>query len=622
MMDKLRTASGHVVLKILLGAIIISFVLTGVGNYLVGGGNDYAVKVDDQTISRAQLDNAVSNTRNEQQQRLGKLYASLAGDPDYVRQLREQTLNNLIDQLLVQNYLNKLGLNVSDEQIKKVIFSINAFKKNGHFDNEKFVSTLASAGYTPDAYADALRQSLQTEQLTNAIVDSDFMLNNEIQQMVGLVAQKRQIRTTVIDTGKMVKNQHLSEAEIQDYYQLHKQSYQQPDQYQVSYIKLDAEQLQKKPDQQQLQSWYESHKDDYTRAQRNRYSVIQVKTEQQASDLLKQLQQGADFVALAKQYSVDVISSKKGGDMGWLEDATTPNEIKSAHLTTKGQLSSVIKSQFGFLIVRLDDLQPAETQPLDKVRDAVMQKVQHENAINQFYKLQQVVNDAASNDSSSLASAEQASGIKVQQTDWFTKKNVPAALNFDAVKQVIFDGSLLPAKGSAGVNSGTISVEGDRAFVVRISGFRAAEQQPLQKVRDQVVKTLIQQKALEQAQQLAKNIVEQLKQGKTNALNDAGLKFSSPQTIERSNSDKVATAAFTINLTNALQTDYSSVINEQGNVVIIALDKIIAGQMAADKQKTMVEGVTSNNAQLLFAALLQQLRQQASIKYGAAANGS
>ncbi len=622
MMDKLRTASGHVVLKILLGAIIVSFVLTGVGNYLVGSGNDYAVKVDDETISRTQLENAVSNARNEQKQRLGELYTVLAAEPSYVKQLREQTLNNLIDQLLVQNYLKKLGLHVSDEQVKTFIFSVDAFKKDGHFNNEVFASMLANAGYTPDTYAEALRHSLQTEQLTNGIVGSDFMLKNELQQMVALVAQQRKIRTAVIDTEQLAKKQKLSDDEIQSYYQLHKAQYQQPDQYQVSYIKLDAEKLQKTPDPQQVQAWYDNHKDDYTRPQRSRYSVIQVKTEQQANEILKKLQQGADFSTLAKQSSIDVVSSKKGGDMGWLEEATTPNEFKSAHLTTKGQLSSVIKSQFGFIIVRLDDVQAAETQPLEQVRNAVLQKVQHETAINQFYKLQQVVNDAASNDASSLNSAEQASGIKVQTTEWFSKNSVPAALNFEPVKQVLFDGSLLPNKSSPGVNSGTISVDGDRAFVVRISGFKPAELQPLQAVHDQVVKALSQQKALDQAKQLAKNIVTQLQKGNMKALDGAGLTFSASQNVERSQRGEVAAAAFAMTEPKDHHVSYSNAIDGKNNLVIIALDQVIPGTMTADKQKAMAEGVSSNNAQLVFAALLQQLRQQSTIKYGAAASDS
>ncbi len=84
--------------------------------------------------------------------------------------------------------------------------------------------------------------------------------------------------------------------------------------------------------------------------------------------------------------------------MGWLEDATIPDELKNAGLKEKGQLSGVIKSSVGFLIVRLDDIQPAKVKSLDEVRDDVAAKVKHEKALDAYYALQQKVSDAASND--------------------------------------------------------------------------------------------------------------------------------------------------------------------------------------------------------------------------------
>ncbi|MRB43428.1 peptidylprolyl isomerase, partial [Bacillus thuringiensis] len=85
---------------------------------------------------------------------------------------------------------------------------------------------------------------------------------------------------------------------------------------------------------------------------------IQTKTEDEAKAVLDELNKGGDFAALAKEKSADIISARKGGDMGWLEDSTTPDELKNAGLKEKGQLSGVIKSSVGFLVARLDDVQP------------------------------------------------------------------------------------------------------------------------------------------------------------------------------------------------------------------------------------------------------------------------
>ena len=104
--------------------------------------------------------------------------------------------------------------------------------------------------------------------------------------------------------------------------------------------------------------------------------------------------------------------------MGWLEDATTPDELKNAGLKEKGQLSGVIKSSVGFLVVRLDDIQPAVVKPLNEVRDDIAAKVKQEKALDAYFALQQKVSDAANNDTESLAGAEQAAGAKAVQTGW------------------------------------------------------------------------------------------------------------------------------------------------------------------------------------------------------------
>ena len=102
MMDNLRAASNHVVLKIILGLIILSFVLTGVGNYLIGGGGDYVAKVNGHEISRAELEQGFNNERNRQQQMLGDQFSQLASNEGYMQQMRQQALSQLIDQALLE----------------------------------------------------------------------------------------------------------------------------------------------------------------------------------------------------------------------------------------------------------------------------------------------------------------------------------------------------------------------------------------------------------------------------------------------------------------------------------------------------------------------------------------
>ena len=193
MMDSLRTAANSLVLKIIFGIIIVSFILTGVSSYLIGGGANYAAKVNGQEISRGQFENAFAGERNRMQQQLGDQYSELAANEGYMKNLRQQTLNRLIDEALLDQYAKSLGLGISDEQVKKAIFSTQAFQSNGKFDNARYNSIVNQMGMTADQYAQALRNQLTTQQLINAVVGTDFMLKGETEELAALVAQQREI---------------------------------------------------------------------------------------------------------------------------------------------------------------------------------------------------------------------------------------------------------------------------------------------------------------------------------------------------------------------------------------------------------------------------------------------
>ena len=619
MMDNLRAASNHVVLKILLGLIILSFVLTGVGNYLIGGGGDYAAKVNGDEISRAQLERAYNSERSRQQQMLGDQFSQLASNEGYMQQMRQQALSQLIDETLLDQYVKELNIAIGDDQIKQAIFNQQAFQTNGKFDNAKYNGLIGSMGFTADQYAEALRKQLATQQLINSVANTDFMLKGETDKLVGLVSQQRQIRQATIDVNALAAKQSVSADEIGQYYQQHRNSFMAPEQYRVSYIKLDAASMQSAASDADIQSWYDQHKADYSQPQRSRFSVIQTKTQADADAVLAQLKNGGDFAALAKEKSIDPISARKGGDMGWLEPGTTPDELKNANLTQKGQLSGVIKSSVGFLIVRLDDVQPEQVKPLADVRDAVAEKVKQEKAIDAFYKLQQKVSEAASNDNESLAGAEQAAGVKATETGWFSRDNVPQDLDFDQVKQAIFNGGLVGEKGAPGNNSDIITVDGDRAFVLRINEHKPEAVKALDEVKGQIADTLKHDKAEQQAKAQADKILADLKAGKQDALTAAGLSFGESKTVDRNTQDPVAQAAFNLPQPEAAHPSFGVSEDMQGNVVLVALDKVSVGSMPQSQVEQMVKGVTQNNAQIAFEALLQSLRKEAKIKYGAAA---
>lgn len=622
MMDNLRAAANHVVLKIILALIILSFVLTGVGNYLIGGSGDYAAKVNGQTIERAQLEQAFQSERSRMQQQLGDQFSALAGNEGYMQQMRRQVLSQLIDNMLLDQYAKKLGLAVSDDQIKDAIRKAPYFQTNGQFDNAKYLDLIGRMGYTADNFAQSMRQQLVNQQVIQAFGESGFVLPSESQAMAALVLQERDVRLATIDLKALQAKQSAGDDELKAYYDQNKNSFIAPEQVKVSYIPLDAASMQDKVkvSEEDINAYYDQHKSSYGQPERKNYSVIQLKTEAEANVALDELKKGADFATLAKEKSTDIISRRTGGELGWLEPETTADELKQANLTEKGQLSGVVKSSVGYLIVRLNDIEPEKLKPLSEVHDAIAKQVQQEKAVDAYYALQQKVSEAATSDNESLASAEEAAGVKAAQSDWFTRDNIPAALNFKPVVQAIFDGSLIGENGAPGSNSDVITVDGDRAFVVRVSGHKPEGIEPFDQVKDRVAELVKRNKALQAAKLQGEKLLVELKQGKGDeAMKAAGLSFGAVQKMARAPEDsQLVESVFALPHPQDGKPVYGMSQDRQDNVVLIALDAVKPGTLPEDEMKTFVGKMEEGATGVSFDSLLASLRKEAKIKMGAA----
>ncbi|AEX53226.1 peptidylprolyl isomerase [Rahnella aquatilis] len=623
MMDNLRAAANHVVLKIILALIILSFILTGVGNYLIGGSGDYAAKVNGQEIGRAQLEQAVQNQRSRLQQQLGDQFSALAGSDGYMQQLRQESLSNLIDVTLLDQYSKKLGITVSDQQIKDAIFATPQFQTDGRFDNTKYLQSIQGMGYTADNFAQLMKQQLISQQLEQAYGQSDFVLPVESKSLGELILQSRDVQTATLDTDALAAKQQVTDAELQAFYDQNKNNFLSPEQVKVSYIEMDAAAMQGKTNvtDADISAYYDQHKSEFGQPERRRYSVIVLKSQADADAVAAELKKGADFVELAKTKSTDALSARQGGDLGWMEPETTLPEFKNANLTTKGQVSGVIKSDSGFFILRLDDVTPEQVKPLAEVRNTISDKLKQEKSLDAYYALQQKVSEAATNDNESLASAEDVAGTKAIHTDWFTQNQIPAGINFKPVVQAIFDGGLIGQDGSPGSNSDIITVDGDRAFVVRVDAHKAEGVKPFAEVKDQVTTLVKRQKAQDQARVDGEKLLTALKEGKgDDAMKAAGLTFGSVQKVQRSQQP----SAFEENV-YALphpQKDkpvYGLTQDDKGNSVLVKLNAVTPGSIPAADAARFNQEMQQTSSNVAFDSLLTNLRQEAKIKYGSAA---
>ncbi|HGJ5873252.1 MAG TPA: peptidylprolyl isomerase [Arsenophonus apicola] len=620
MMDNLRTAANSLVLKIVFVIIILSFVLTGVGSYLIGGSSNHAAKVNGTTISQVQLQQAFQQEKQALQERLGDQFAEIASSEQGIQMLRRQALERLISVTLLNQYSNQLGLTASDNQIKQDIYNMPIFQTDGHFDSEKYRAILSQHNVNADDLAQEIRQNLINRQLSKMYITDEFVLPEEVKSYAQLLLQQREVKTATLSLANYQSKQTVTDKELQDYYNAHQNSFISPEQVQVSYIKLDAASQRENVavKDEELKNYYEQNIANFTQPAQKHYSMIQLATEKEADSVFKALAAGADLKQLVAEKSTDKFSAANHGALGWMEATSTPSEIIAANLTKKGQVSGVIKSATNYIIFRLDDIKPEVVKPFQAVKTEIANTLKNEKAINAFYSLQQTVSRAAMDDNESLTAAEKATGIKAVTTGWFSRNNLPEEIRFDKVADSIFNGNLVDKNGPTGINSDVINVDGDRAFVIRVEKYKPQVTQPFDEVKNNVAELLKHDKATKEMEAEGNKLRTALKQGAGEAaLAKLGINFGDTKIIERfGQNDALAEPIFQMPIPKENTPTYLSTKDAKDNLVIIQLLKVTQGQPTEEELKVFSQRYKMILGNVMMESLMLNLRDRAKVDLG------
>lgn len=614
MMDRLREGVNSIAVKIILGLIILSFVFAGVGSYIVGGAGNTAAKVGNVEIGRGEFEQAYQNERNRMQAQLGDYFSTLLADPSYVESFRRSVLDRMVNDLLLEQHAESLGLRVSDAQIRTLILDMPQFQVDGKFNQEIYQTSLRRAGFSAESFAEYLRRDLVRNQLLSAIQGSDFSLPAEVEAQSKLLTQTRDIKKVTLSLADFSAKAELSEEEINDYYKQNPERYTRPEQVKVAYIELSAQQLKDAitVSDDQAQQYYQENLDKYSSEEQRRVSHILVEgdDEAKAQAILDELNAGADFAALAEEKSDDFGSASEGGSLGWIErDVMDPAFEEAAFALTKvGETTGLVKSDFGYHIIKLDELKASEAKPYSEVAVEIKQELKDQQAVDQFYELQSELEKVAFEYPDSLDDAAEAIKAEIKTTDFISELDAPELLKTPAVLQAIVS----PEVKEDGLNSEVIEVAPEHVIVVRVEDARDETVLPLEEVRSQVTKTLASVKGEQSAIELADSLVADLKQGKQELLEQNGLAFGELETVDRSS--PLADVVFSMVKPGEGQVEYAQAKDLSGDIVVVELSSVSAVFNTMYNEQ-IAQQMTQANAQQDLSGLISILRKTIDIEY-------
>ncbi|MCE2595383.1 peptidylprolyl isomerase [Motilimonas cestriensis] len=629
MLDKFREGAQGPAAKIILGVVILSFALAGVGGYLGSTTAEPAAVVNGEDITRQELESAYQQERNKVEQQYGDSFAAIAADPSFAQQLRSNVLQRLVSERLTDQAIEELGLRISDEQIKESIRSMPEFQRDGQFDNDTYLAVLRQSGYQPDQFRDILRQDMTRRQLLQSYLSSEISLPGEALQLYRLQAQQRELRQLEVNVSQFNDQVSVTDEEIDAYYQANQNSFQHPEQVNLDYVLLDAADLSADVDlsEEAVKAYYQDHQSSYKAPEKRRVAHILVdlnkdNAEQEAQDLLAKVQQGEDFAELAKTFSSDTFSGENGGELDWFEKGVMDPDFEAAAFALEqvGDTSGVVKSEFGYHIIKLLEVQEDAAAPFEEVKDKIADTLKRDKAMEVFYDKLQKLSEMAFEVPDTLNEAADASGLTVQQTGLFSRDNATGDFSNAQVLVQAFNTDLRQDQ----MNSEVIELSPEKVMVIRVNDYQPQSTKALAEVKDDIVVRLTREKATAAANEYVDGLIAALASGAdiNDQLSTYGFSFSEPVTVSRMDpgaSPEIAREVFTMAKPAADSVQRTKVDLLNGNIALVEL--LSVSEVEADvlpsaaETQQLSQFVQNTQADTSYQALIQLLQARADIVY-------
>lgn len=618
MLEKIREGSQGTIAKVILGAVILSFALAGIGSYLGRPAESLAAVVNGDKISNQALEAAVQSERQRLQQQFGDSFDAIAGNPAFMAQIRRTALEQLVTRQLLDQTVAKNGLSVGDAQVRQAILELPAFQVDGQFNNDRYLSLINRQGYSAAAFRETMRQDLSRSQFLTGITDSEFVLPGEVKRTQTLMTQTRDIRYWSVDTQKLAEAITPTEEQVQAYFDKNQFSYQQPEMVSVEYVELNADQLAEGVEitESDIKTYYTDNQDLFLSAEERRASHILVSSVEQAAKLKAELEAGADFAELAKQHSQDTFTKENGGDLDWFTKGVMVEAFDDAvfNMTKEGAISEPVTSSFGVHLIKLTGVRPAKAQELADVSAEIKETLTRNKALELYYQKQEQVTNLAFELPDSLDELAQEAELSIKQTALFSRSNAPTSVAHPKVIEAIFSDPVLRDN----MNSDAIEIAEGHLLVVRLKEHQEARSKTLNEVKPEVAQAVKHEEAVKQANDIANSMLATLNKGEQLIIEaDQPVDVLSQAEVTR-NSVAVEPAIRDHVFAMAKPADKAqySKISSGTSVAVIALDAVKEGSTDASDE-ALKQNLEQQVMSQAYNELVKVLRANAEIKYPA-----
>ena len=533
MLQKMRDGAQSLGAKIMVA--IIAFVLTafGFGAFnLFPVGEPVAATVNGEEITVAYLE-------GETERSLRLLRAELGEDldPSLIdrEQLRKTTLATLINRTLLLQLADDLNLAVARSELDREITSMVEFQVDGVFNEGRFRSVLANAGFSPASFLDDQERNVRLNQLAGAVQDSAVVTDQEIRDASRVLRQTRDIAYLEFAADGFAEGIEISDDEVGQYYDENIRLYLTKENIDLEYVELslDALAAEQTVSEEDLSAAFEEEErirvesggGEERRAAHILLETGEARSEQEAMAMLlevrSEIEQGATFGDKAREVSEDAGSAATDGDLGFAGRGTFVPPFEEALWDLDiGQISDPVTTQFGVHLIMLLEVQQGEPRAFEDERDRLAESIRRDRAEHVFEENLRVMDEIAFEQPDTLNGIVEALGLDLRVAAEVTRDAGEGPFGDRVLREAAFEPDVLVER----YNSPAIKVGSDTAVVARVTDHRPAREIPLEEVADSIRETLVRRRASEAASVAAESALRRLLSG--DAASDVASEYS------------------------------------------------------------------------------------------------
>ncbi len=529
-------------IKVALFAIVIVFIFWGGYSYQSRKASRLA-RVGDVYITYADYNRAYDQLLNMYRQRFGNQL-----NQELLERLnvKKQALDLLIDRVLIALAAQKLGLETTAEELQREVLKYPVFQRNGRFDRDLYVRVLLRNRMTPEVFEQQLAQDLTLRKVERFVKNQAVVTDGELNAALSHEYSEIKIAYVTFDPAAFEKDVSVDEKAVRAYFEKNKERYKEPEKRRFAWVVFRAEDFldQVSVKEDEVRAYYDDHPGEFYQEKevRARHILFRLKqgaspeeekkVEEKARKVLELARKGENFAKLAEKYS-EGPTAKKGGDLGYFtHDRMVPAFADAAFALKPGEISDLVRTPFGFHIIKTEDVRPEKTIPFEEARKDIEKKLKMEKAKDVAYARARDFADMAFADGDVVKAAERLKLTVHHPGTWFSAlDSLPSLGNAANVVKEFFS-----------LDQGQVSniIEIPDGYVVgQVKEVKAPQVPPFEKVKDRVAEDYRKDQAREKAREAAKAFIQAVSKSRDfqKAAKAAGLDVKETGWFSRNNPD-------------------------------------------------------------------------------------